>query len=91
MENHRRIMRNSDTSCSTEERRNLETEVLEKSSLEEREFKVVVASHPLHTRGQLAAVSAEETTLLPAGRLQAALSVCARSPSSVLCFLKTIS
>lgn len=84
-------MRTSDTSCSTEERRNLEREVLNKSSLEEREFEVVMASHPLHTRGQLAAVGREETTLLPAGFLQAALSVCACSPTSVLCFLKTIS
>lgn len=62
MVNHRQIMKTSDNCCSsTEERRKLERDVLNKSSLEKRMFEVVVASHRLHTRGQLAAVSGEDS------------------------------
>ena len=62
MVSHRQIMRTSDNCCSsTEERRTLERDVLNKSPLEEREFEVVVASHGLHTRGQLADVCGEDS------------------------------
>ena len=62
MVNHRQIMKTSDNCCSsTEERRKLERDGLNKRSLEEREFEVVVASQRLHTRGQLAAASGEDS------------------------------